>query len=153
MSSDLLFQVLENEEDVIMKNGAPSETNQRLASQGMHSSKFCLDPAGYMPASCRLFDAILSIFHLCCEAGIFSFNAEKFHHRNDSGITERAEAVPVIPLKRYFDYKDPNGALNEGKSGITDLLSVDVCWLDSDKLGFRTGKIGEFYIGFFFGQS
>ena len=33
MSSDLLFQVVENEEDVIMKNGAPSETNQRLASQ------------------------------------------------------------------------------------------------------------------------
>ena len=61
MSSDLLFQVVENEEDVIMKNGAPSETNQRLASQGMHSSKFCLDPAGYMPASCRLFDAILSM--------------------------------------------------------------------------------------------
>ena len=44
-----------------MKHGPPSETNQRLASQGMHSSKFCLDPAGTTPASCQLFDAILSM--------------------------------------------------------------------------------------------
>ncbi|KAK7818800.1 putative arabinosyltransferase arad1 [Quercus suber] len=58
---ELLFQVLENEEDVTMKHEAPSQTNQRLASQGMHSSKFCLDPAGSMPVSCQLFDAVVSM--------------------------------------------------------------------------------------------
>ena len=57
----MLFQVLENEEDVIMKHGAPPQTNKLLASQGMHSSKFCLDPAGSTRASCRLFDAVVSM--------------------------------------------------------------------------------------------
>ncbi|THF99572.1 hypothetical protein TEA_001584 [Camellia sinensis var. sinensis] len=31
-----------------------------LSSQGMRSSKFCLNPVGDMPSSCRLFDAIAS---------------------------------------------------------------------------------------------
>ena len=56
----MLFQVLENE-DVIMKHGAASQTNQHLASQGMHSSKFCLNPVGSTPASCRVFDAVVSM--------------------------------------------------------------------------------------------
>lgn len=32
-----------------------------MASQGMHSSKFCLHPAGDTPSACRLFDAIVSL--------------------------------------------------------------------------------------------
>jgi hypothetical protein len=68
----LLFQTLENEEDVIIKYGAPSRNNQLLASQGMHSSKFCLHPAGSTPASCRLFDAI----HSLCIPVIVSDNIE-----------------------------------------------------------------------------
>lgn len=32
-----------------------------MATQGMHSSKFCLHPAGDTPSACRLFDAIVSL--------------------------------------------------------------------------------------------
>jgi len=32
-----------------------------MAKQGMHSSKFCLHPAGDTPSACRLFDAIVSL--------------------------------------------------------------------------------------------
>ncbi|KAL6992083.1 putative arabinosyltransferase arad1, partial [Sarracenia purpurea var. burkii] len=58
---DMLFQILENEEDVIMKHGAQSRESRRAASQGMHTSKFCLHPAGDTPSACRLFDAIVSL--------------------------------------------------------------------------------------------
>ncbi|KAF6137557.1 hypothetical protein GIB67_031836 [Kingdonia uniflora] len=58
---DLLFQVLEDHEDVIIKHGTQSRENRRMASQGMHSSKFCLHPAGDTPSACRLFDAIVSL--------------------------------------------------------------------------------------------
>lgn len=52
---------MENEDDVIIKHGALSKETQQVATQGMHSSVFCLDPAGTSPASCRLFDAIISL--------------------------------------------------------------------------------------------
>ncbi|XP_057971672.1 probable arabinosyltransferase ARAD1 isoform X2 [Malania oleifera] len=58
---DLLFQALENEHDVIIKHGAQSRESRRVATQGMHSSKFCLHPAGDTPSACRLFDAIVSL--------------------------------------------------------------------------------------------
>jgi len=58
---DILFQILENEEDVIIKHGAQSRESRRAASQGMHTSKFCLHPAGDTPSACRLFDAIVSL--------------------------------------------------------------------------------------------
>lgn len=57
----MLFQILENEEDVIMKHGTQSQENRRAASRGMHTSKFCLNPAGDTPSACRLFDAIVSL--------------------------------------------------------------------------------------------
>lgn len=57
----MLFQLLENEKDVIMKHGAQSRESRRAASQGMHTSKFCLNPAGDTPSACRLFDAIVSL--------------------------------------------------------------------------------------------
>lgn len=57
---DMLFQVLENEEDVVIKHGAQSRESRREATKGMHSSKFCLHPAGDTPSACRLFDAIVS---------------------------------------------------------------------------------------------
>lgn len=57
----MLFQVLENEEDVVIKHGAQSRESRRMATQGMHSSKFCLHPAGDTPSACRLFDAIVSL--------------------------------------------------------------------------------------------
>lgn len=58
---DLLFQLLENEEDVIVRHGTQSRENRRAASQGMHTSKFCLNPAGDTPSACRLFDSIVSL--------------------------------------------------------------------------------------------
>lgn len=57
----MLFQVLEGEEDVIIKHGTQSRESRRMATQGMHSSKFCLHPAGDTPSACRLFDAIVSL--------------------------------------------------------------------------------------------
>lgn len=58
---DILFQILEKEKDVIIKHGAQSRESRRAASQGMHTSKFCLHPAGDTPSACRLFDAIVSL--------------------------------------------------------------------------------------------
>lgn len=58
---DVLFQILEKEKDVIIKHGAQSRESRREASQGMHTSKFCLHPAGDTPSACRLFDAIVSL--------------------------------------------------------------------------------------------
>ncbi|PRQ30046.1 putative hexosyltransferase [Rosa chinensis] len=58
---DLLFQLLENEEDVIVKHGTQSRENRRAATHGMHTSKFCLNPAGDTPSACRLFDSIVSL--------------------------------------------------------------------------------------------
>ena len=57
----MLFQILEEEDGVIIKHGAQSRESRRMASQGMHSSKFCLHPAGDTPSACRLFDAIVSL--------------------------------------------------------------------------------------------
>lgn len=58
---DLLFQLLENEEGVIIKHGTQSRESRRAASHGMHTSKFCLNPAGDTPSACRLFDSIVSL--------------------------------------------------------------------------------------------
>ncbi|KAJ0975896.1 hypothetical protein J5N97_017861 [Dioscorea zingiberensis] len=58
---DTLFQILEAEKDVVIKHGAQSRESRRMATQGMHSSKFCLHPAGDTPSACRLFDAIVSL--------------------------------------------------------------------------------------------
>lgn len=69
---DLLFQILESEEDVIIKHGTQSRENRRAASHGMHTSKFCLNPAGDTPSACRLFDAIVSL----CVPVIVSDNIE-----------------------------------------------------------------------------
>lgn len=57
----MLFQILENEEGVTIKHGAQSRESRRAASLGMHTSKFCLHPAGDTPSACRLFDAIVSL--------------------------------------------------------------------------------------------
>ncbi|CAN1225345.1 Probable arabinosyltransferase ARAD1 [Linum grandiflorum] len=58
---DLFFQMLETENDVIIKHGTQSRENRRAATRGMHTSKFCLNPAGDTPSACRLFDSIVSL--------------------------------------------------------------------------------------------
>ena len=44
-----------------MKHGTQSRESRRAATHGMHTSKFCLNPAGDTPSACRLFDSIVSL--------------------------------------------------------------------------------------------
>ncbi|KAE8699233.1 transcription factor DIVARICATA-like [Hibiscus syriacus] len=55
-----LFYLLKDEEDVHFSFGSLKNDGVNKASQGMHSSKFCLNIAGDTPSSSRLFDAIAS---------------------------------------------------------------------------------------------
>ncbi|KAJ6296832.1 hypothetical protein OIU78_022540 [Salix suchowensis] len=55
-----LFYLLKDEKDVHFQFGSVQKDGVGKASQGMHSSKFCLNIAGDTPSSNRLFDAIAS---------------------------------------------------------------------------------------------
>ncbi|GFP84183.1 probable arabinosyltransferase arad1 [Phtheirospermum japonicum] len=133
---DLLFHVLENEREVIIKHGAQSRESRRAASQGMHTSKFCLHPAGDTPSACRLFDAIVSL----CIPVIVSDHIElpfedAIDYRKIAIFVDSSTAVTpgnlvkllrrVSPgkilefqkelkkVKRYFEYEDPDGTVKE----------------------------------------
>lgn len=56
----MVFKLLENEDDVVIKHGTQSRENRREVKQGMHTSKFCLHLDG-ATAACRLFDSIASL--------------------------------------------------------------------------------------------
>ncbi|KAK4487996.1 hypothetical protein RD792_003735 [Penstemon davidsonii] len=133
---DLLFQVLENERDVIIKHGAQSRESRRMATQGMHSSRFCLHPAGDTPSACRLFDALVSL----CVPVIVSDSIELpfedvIDYRKISIFVDSSTAIKpgklvkllrgvsserilefqkeLKKVKRYFEYEDPNGTVKE----------------------------------------
>lgn len=133
---DVLFEILENENDVVIKHGAQSRESRRAATQGMHTSKFCLHPAGDTPSACRLFDAIVSL----CVPVIISDHIELpfedvidykkiaiFVATNSSvkpgflvtflrTITEHKileYQQELMKVKHYFEYEDPNGTVNE----------------------------------------
>ncbi|KAL1366662.1 probable arabinosyltransferase ARAD1 [Arachis ipaensis] len=55
-----LAKVLAGINDVHYEQSFATGENIKASAQGMRSSKFCLDPAGDTPSSCRLFDAIVS---------------------------------------------------------------------------------------------
>ncbi|GFY98073.1 exostosin family protein [Actinidia rufa] len=55
-----LFYLLKDEKDVHLSFGSVQKDGIQKATQGMHSSKFCLNIAGDTPSSNRLFDAIAS---------------------------------------------------------------------------------------------
>ncbi|WVZ88175.1 hypothetical protein U9M48_034723 [Paspalum notatum var. saurae] len=55
-----LYYMLKDENDVYFSFGSVQDHGASKASQGMHSSKFCLNIAGDTPSSNRLFDAIVS---------------------------------------------------------------------------------------------
>ncbi|XP_050223479.1 probable arabinosyltransferase ARAD1 [Mercurialis annua] len=55
-----LFYLLKDEKDVHFQFGSVQKDGISKASQGMHTSKFCLNIAGDTPSSNRLFDAIAS---------------------------------------------------------------------------------------------
>ncbi|ESW29763.1 hypothetical protein PHAVU_002G097200 [Phaseolus vulgaris] len=133
---DTLFQILENEKDVIIKHGAQSRESRRAASQGMHTSKFCLHPAGDTPSACRLFDAIVSL----CIPVIVSDSIElpfedTIDYRKFAVFVETTSAIKpgylvsklralslervlkyqkeLKEVKRYFEYEEANGTVNE----------------------------------------
>ncbi|KAG0501937.1 hypothetical protein HPP92_002009 [Vanilla planifolia] len=56
-----LWNVLQNEPDVIIEEGFPNASGREQSIRGMRGSEFCLHPAGDTPTSCRLFDAISSL--------------------------------------------------------------------------------------------
>ncbi|XP_051128976.1 probable arabinosyltransferase ARAD1 [Andrographis paniculata] len=129
---DLLFQVLENEEDVIIKHGAQSRESRREASRGMHTSRFCLHPAGDTPSACRLFDAIVSLcipvvvsdhIELPFEDVIDYSKIAVFVDSNTAvtpgnlvKLLRGVSAEKIVEfqkelekVRRYFEYEDPNG--------------------------------------------
>ncbi|KAK9937178.1 hypothetical protein M0R45_013987 [Rubus argutus] len=133
---DLLFQLLENEEDVIVKHGTQSRESRRAASHGMHTSKFCLNPAGDTPSACRLFDSIVSL----CVPVIISDSIELpfedvIDYRKIAIFVESNTALKpgflvsllreitserileyqneLNEVKHYFQYGVPNGSVNE----------------------------------------
>ncbi|KAM3284413.1 putative arabinosyltransferase ARAD1 [Capsicum chacoense] len=133
---DLLFQLLEKEEDVIIKHGAQSRESRREARKGMHTSKFCLHPAGDTPSACRLFDAIVS---LCVPVIISDYIELPFEdvvdYRKIAIFVDSNTAVKpgflvkklrkismerilefqreMKKVKHYYEYADPNGAVKE----------------------------------------
>ncbi|KAF5935977.1 hypothetical protein HYC85_027106 [Camellia sinensis] len=133
---DMLFQLLEKEEDVIIKHSAPSRESRRAASQGMHTSKFCLHPAGDTPSACQLFDAIVS---LCVPVIVSDYIELPFEdvieYRKIAVFVDTNSAVKpgylvkslrgvsterilefqqeLKKAKQYFEYEDVNGTVNE----------------------------------------
>ncbi|KAK9065072.1 hypothetical protein SSX86_016455 [Deinandra increscens subsp. villosa] len=133
---DLLFQLLEDENDVFIKHGSQSRESRRMATQGMHTSKFCLHPAGDTPSACRLFDAIVS---LCVPVIISDYIELPFEdvidYRKIAVFVETNSALKpgyltkllrgvkkdrilefqteLKKVQHYFEYDDPNGTVNE----------------------------------------
>ncbi|KAF7121221.1 hypothetical protein RHSIM_Rhsim13G0128900 [Rhododendron simsii] len=153
---DLLFQILENEEGVIIKHGTQSRESRRAASQGMHTSKFCLHPAGDTPSACRLFDAIVS---LCVPVIVSDYVELPFEDVIDyrkiavfvdtnsavkpgylSKLLRRVSTERILEfqrelkkVKRYFEYEDPNGTVNEIWRQVSLKLPLIKLMINRDK--------------------
>ncbi|KAG9439335.1 hypothetical protein H6P81_019500 [Aristolochia fimbriata] len=153
---DTLFQILEKEPDVIIKHGTQSRESRRMATQGMHSSKFCLHPAGDTPSACRLFDAIVS---LCIPVIVSDYIELPFEDVIDytkiSIFVDTASAVQpgylasmlrtirterileyqkeLKEVKRYFEYEDKNGTVNEIWRQVTSKLPLIRLMINRDK--------------------
>ncbi|XP_028803226.1 probable arabinosyltransferase ARAD1 [Neltuma alba] len=153
---DKLFQILEHEEDVIIKHGTQSTENRRAASKGMHTSKFCLHPAGDTPSACRLFDSIVTL----CVPVIVSDSIElPFEDIIDYSklaiFVDSASAIkrrylvsmlraitPEIILeyqkelkevKRYFQYEAEDGTVNEIWRQISKKLDLIKLMINREK--------------------
>ncbi|KAL0407583.1 UNVERIFIED_CONTAM: putative arabinosyltransferase A [Sesamum latifolium] len=153
---DLLFQVLENEEDVIIKHGAQSRESRRIASRGMHTSRFCLHPAGDTPSACRLFDAIVS---LCVpvivsdyielpfedvidyrKIAIFVDSNTAVRPGNLVKMLRRVSSEKILEFQkelkevnRYFEYEDPNGTVKEIWRQVSLKLPLIKLMINRDK--------------------
>ncbi|KAJ7547618.1 hypothetical protein O6H91_08G095500 [Diphasiastrum complanatum] len=132
---DQLFQLLQNEKDMVIEHGTQSRENRRLAAHGMRTSKFCLHPAGDTPSACRLFDAIVSV----CIPVIVSDYIElpfedELDYREFSIFVTSSKAIKpgylasllrgIAPdvlkekqqrlreVRKYFEYEEPDGAVH-----------------------------------------
>nr|KYP58938.1 Exostosin-1c [Cajanus cajan] len=135
-SASILVETSEKEEDVIIKHGAQSRESRRAASQGMHTSKFCLHPAGDTPSACRLFDAIVSLcIPVIISDGIELPFEDTIDYKKIAVFVETTSAIKpgylvsklraITPdgvlgyqkelkeVKRYFEYEEANGTVNE----------------------------------------
>ncbi|KAL8507415.1 hypothetical protein ACS0TY_018100 [Phlomoides rotata] len=153
---DLLFQLLENERDVIIKHGAQSRESRRAATQGMHTSKFCLHPAGDTPSACRLFDAIVS---LCVPVivsdyielpfeGVINYRKIAIFVDTNTAVKpgqlvkllRRVDPEEILEfqkelqkVKRYFEYEDPNGTVKEIWRQVSQKLPLIQLMSNRDK--------------------
>ncbi|KAL0912285.1 hypothetical protein M5K25_018248 [Dendrobium thyrsiflorum] len=153
---DTLFQILENEKDVIVRHGAQSRESRRMATQGMHSSKFCLHPAGDTPSACRLFDAIVS---LCIPVIVSDYIELPFEdvidYKKIAIFVDTATAVQpgrltsmlrevstekilqfqhgLKEVKHFFEYDDPNGTVNEIWRQVSSKLPLIKLMINRDK--------------------
>ncbi|MBA0766566.1 hypothetical protein Gotri_015596 [Gossypium trilobum] len=153
---DLLFQILENEEDVVIKHGTQSRENRRAASRGMHTSKFCLNPAGDTPSACRLFDSIVSLcvpvivsdsielpFEDIIDYKKFSVFVETTTALKPGYLVSLLRKVPeqkiieyqkaLKEVKRYYDYTHPNGTVNEIWRQVSQKLPLIKLMINRDK--------------------
>uniref|UniRef100_A0A803M2R1 Exostosin GT47 domain-containing protein n=1 Tax=Chenopodium quinoa TaxID=63459 RepID=A0A803M2R1_CHEQI len=158
---DVLFEILENEDDVVIKHGAQSRESRRAATQGMHTSRFCLHPAGDTPSACRLFDAIVSL----CIPVIISDHIELpfedvidykkiaiFVDTNSSvkhGFLVKLLRTVTEPkileyqqemkkVKHYFEYEDPDGTINEIWRQVSLKVPLVKLMINRDKRLVRT---------------
>ncbi|KAF3793354.1 putative arabinosyltransferase [Nymphaea thermarum] len=153
---DMLFQVLESEKDVIIKHGAQSRESRRMATHGMHSSKFCLHPAGDTPSACRLFDAIVS---LCVpvivsddielpfedvidytKIAIFINSKKAVQPGHLVSMLRRISSDRILEyqrelklVKHYFEYEEPNGTVREIWRQVSSKLSLIKLMINRDK--------------------
>ncbi|XP_022748741.1 probable arabinosyltransferase ARAD1 [Durio zibethinus] len=153
---DLLFQILEKEEDVVIKHGTQSRENRRAASRGMHTSKFCLNPAGDTPSACRLFDSIVSLcvpvivsdsielpFEDIIDYKKFAVFVETTAALKPGYLVSLLRKVPAEKIieyqkamkevKRYYDYTDPNGTVNEIWRQVSQKLPLIKLMVNRDK--------------------
>ncbi|KAF5798209.1 putative xylogalacturonan beta-1,3-xylosyltransferase [Helianthus annuus] len=153
---DLLFQLLEDENDVFIKHGSQSRESRRMATQGMHTSKFCLHPAGDTPSACRLFDAIVS---LCVPVIISDYIELPFEdvidYRKIAVFVDTESALKpgylakllrgvkkerilefqteLKKVQHYFEYDNPDGAVKEIWRQVSLKLPLIKLMINRDK--------------------
>ncbi|KAK4270698.1 hypothetical protein QN277_019475 [Acacia crassicarpa] len=153
---DKLFQILENEDDIIIKHGTQSTENRRAASKGMHTSKFCLHAAGDTPSACRLFDAIVT---LCIPVIVTDSIELPFEDTIDyskmaifvdsASALKRGHLVSMLrkvtperileyqkelkKVKRYFQYGAEDGTVNEIWRQVSKKLDLIKLMINRDK--------------------
>ncbi|XP_038895021.1 probable arabinosyltransferase ARAD1 isoform X2 [Benincasa hispida] len=116
---DMLFNILEEEQDVIIKHGTQSRESRRAATHGMHTSKFCLNPAGDTPSACRLFDSVPR------------FLISKLRRISKERILEYQREMKEV--KRYFEYTDSNGTVNEIWRQVSQKLPLIKLMINREK--------------------